>query len=316
MRARITPQIYLCGVRSSGQRHAAVVHWYLWHHEPFGRVHPFARASSVRAAEQPVAAPAGTGKVRELLVSDGPSAWQGAGFVVEGVETAASPVVRVGRDFNIYLNCRVRRARGIVGWGLHSVPTFGAAATADTADNAATTAAGDADYDIDGITTYIVPGAKACAAPAAPAQQRALHPNGAIGVDHVVVRSGDWVRTHAALARHGFSLRRRRDDVYPGITQLFYRPGNSHSNCGPIVELIAPSKPISDDIAAPTPTAFLWGVTFVVKDIVAAKNWLGDRAGDVRDAVQPGRQIFVLRHGHTDVNSSVNIAFMTPHEKV
>ena len=302
----------------------AVRRYHRWHDLASRRVHSRVRAS--RAYHRHAAGPVGTCHVRELLVSDGASAWQAAGFSVERAESA-SPFVRVGGDFTIHLGCLQRsgagrshcRPRGIVGWGLRSLPLpvpGGAAAACDS--------------DIDGIASYAVPGATAPATHAAPARRRALHPNCAIGVDHIVVRSDDWVRTDAALSRHGFTLRRRRDDVYPGITQLFYRSssrcgdtsndsnGNSNSNsnsAGPIVELVAPTTPSTKGKAAPAPTAFVWGVTFVVADIAAAKNWLGDRAGDVRSAVQPGRHILVLRRRHAGVNSSVNIAFMTQHVK-
>jgi hypothetical protein len=40
----------------------------------------------------------------------------------------------------------------------------------------------------------------------------------------------------------------------------------------------------------------LWGITYVVADIDATASFFGDRAAQVKDAVQPGRRITTLRH--------------------
>jgi hypothetical protein len=71
-----------------------------------------------------------------------------------------------------------------------------------------------------------------------------------------------------------------------------------------ILELIG-----SPDTTGPGP-ATVWGLTHTVTDIEAAVAPLGERAGRVKDAVQPGRRISTLRHRALDI--SVATALITP----
>jgi hypothetical protein len=104
---------------------------------------------------------------------------------------------------------------------------------------------------------------------------------------------------------------KKRDDIYPGLTQLFYRDG------GPIVELIAPSSSSSSSGGGDgmgdeaSGGSSLWGITLTVDDIDATKAFLGDSSTNVKDAKQPGRRILTLRHKAIGV--SVNIAFISSH---
>lgn len=143
---------------------------------------------------------------------------------------------------------------------------------------------------LDGLTTAL--------APEGPAPAGA-HPNTATGVDHVVVATPDRERTSAALDAAGLGLRRVRAGVATPqgtMEQAFHRAGPV------IVEVVGPAAPASDD-----PAAF-WGVTFVVDDLDAAVRVLGEHAGTVRDAVQPGRRIVTVRR---QAGSSVPLAFIS-----
>jgi hypothetical protein len=59
----------------------------------------------------------------------------------------------------------------------------------------------------------------------------------------------------------------------------------------------------------PDAPARLWGLAFLVDDLNRTKQLLGDRLGDPRDAVQPGRRIATLKR---DAGLSFGCAFMTP----
>lgn len=153
---------------------------------------------------------------------------------------------------------------GIVGWTLSGVPS---------------------EVDLDGLPTSL--------ADAAPATTVA-HPNGAIGLDHVVVVTPDFDRTAAALGAAGMPLRRVRDAG--GFRQGFRRLGPA------ILELVEARD------APPGPARF-WGLVVVVADLDALAERLGDRLGSVKPAVQPGRRIATLR---SSAGLSAAVAFMDP----
>lgn len=126
-----------------------------------------------------------------------------------------------------------------------------------------------------------------------------VHPNTATGVDHVVVATPDRQRTSAALDAAGLGLRRVRSGVTTPqgtLEQAFHRAGEV------IVEVVGPAEPASAD-----PATF-WGVTVVVDDLDATVALLGDAAGTVRDAVQPGRRIVTVRR---EAGASVPLAFIS-----
>lgn len=123
------------------------------------------------------------------------------------------------------------------------------------------------------------------------------HPNGVIGLDHVVLRTPDIDRTFAALGDLGFDLRRTREGEVMGarVRQGFFR-------VGPVVlEVVGPPERQGDGPAR------VWGLAFAADlDVLAAA--LGERLGPARDAVQPGRRIASLAR---DAGSTVPMAFLS-----
>ncbi len=122
-----------------------------------------------------------------------------------------------------------------------------------------------------------------------------VHPNGAIGVDHLVVVTPAFERTAAALRQAGMELRRIVAGR-GGARMGFRRLG------GVILELVEAAE------AGPGPARF-WGLTFVVADLDALAARLGERLGPIRAAVQPGRRIATLR---PPAGLGQAVAFMTP----
>jgi hypothetical protein len=121
------------------------------------------------------------------------------------------------------------------------------------------------------------------------------HPNGATGIDHVVLTSPDFDRTAKALDAAGMPLRRIRDA--DGFRQGFRRLGPA------ILELV---EVRGGDPAAP---ARFWGLVVIVADLDQLKVRLGDLLGDPKPAVQPGRRIATLRK---TAGLGQAVAFMDP----
>jgi hypothetical protein len=140
-------------------------------------------------------------------------------------------------------------------------------------------------HDVDGLPT---------GATTDPPPPETSHSNGVMGLDHVVVTTPDFDRTAVALETSGIPLRRTRDAG--GFRQGFRRLGPA------ILEIVeAPTMP-----AGP---ARFWGLVVVVADLVGVRARLAPHVGEIRDAVQPGRQIATLSEG---AGLSPRIAFMDP----
>jgi hypothetical protein len=125
------------------------------------------------------------------------------------------------------------------------------------------------------------------------------HPNGATGLDHVVVLSPDVDRTTDAFTGAGLDLRRVRPipGSEPARVQVFFRAGEV------IIELVGPAAPRGDG-----PATF-YGLAFTVADLDATAALLGDRLSEIRPAVQAGRRIATLRH--RDLGLTVPVAFLS-----
>jgi len=208
--------------------------------------------------------------IDELIVADPPDAWAALGFALEG-------------DVCIVGDVRIRLAgpdagRGLVGWSLRD-------ADAD----------GD---DLDGLPTSRSEQPPPAAAPP--------HPNGVAGLDHVVAITPDLDRTTAALEAAGLDLRRLREEPTPAGAprQAFFRLGAA------ILEVVQePEEAIERAGGDRDRPAFFWGLALVAPDLDATVAGLGDRVGEIRDAVQPGRRIATLRRS---AGLSVPVALITP----
>ena len=131
------------------------------------------------------------------------------------------------------------------------------------------------------------------------------HPNGIVAIDHVVAITPALERTVAALDAAGLDLRRIREEPTPAGAprQAFFRLGSV------ILEVVQePPEAIERGGGADRP-AFFWGLAFVAPDLDATVAGLGDRAGEIRDAVQPGRRIATLRRS---AGLSLPVALMSP----
>jgi len=156
--------------------------------------------------------------------------------------------------------------KGIIGWTLRNA---------------------HASEDVDGLPTATANGR-------GPDQIPSHHPNGAVGIDHVVVTTPDFDRTADALTAAGMPLRRITDAG--SFRQGFRRLGPA------ILELVEVPG------AAPGPARF-WGLVVIVEDLAALSERLGPQLGEAHPAVQPGRQIATLA---ASAGLGTRVAFMDP----
>ena len=137
-----------------------------------------------------------------------------------------------------------------------------------------------------------------------PSGAASAHPNTALSVDHVVLRSADARATFSSLSDTGMVLRGERVAGGPDgrVRQGFFRHGEA------IVEVVGPEHPTRGG-GPPHDASTLWGLTVTVADIDACAALLGERLGAVREAVQPGRRIATVR---SEVDLGVPLAVMSP----
>jgi hypothetical protein len=130
------------------------------------------------------------------------------------------------------------------------------------------------------------------------------HPNGAIGLDHLVAFCSSLDRTIPALEPAGLELRRLREEPTPAGAprQAFFRLAEV------ILEVIE-APPRSHEERNPDAQSRFWGLAFSVNDLDACADYLGERLGEPRDAVQPDRRIATVRR---EASLGTAVAFMTP----
>jgi hypothetical protein len=195
-------------------------------------------------------------ELAELAIADPPEPWQALGFDVDenGNLDIGGVRVRLGGE-----------GGGITSWSLVRVNAMGS---------------------IDGLPTPV------------PRVLRPppfkTHPNGATGIDHVVVFSSDLNRTATALARAGVDLKRVLES--PRGRMGFRRIGPA------ILEVVQ-----RDDLGAED-TRF-WGLAVVVISLEELQDRLGDLLGPIKPATQTGRRIVTLT---ADAGVSPALAFMSP----
>ena len=129
-----------------------------------------------------------------------------------------------------------------------------------------------------------------------------VHPNGVVRFDHIVAFSPSLDRTDRVLEAAGLDFRRRREGPTPAgaLRQSFFRLGEV------ILEVVEhpPGVAAAGDPEAP---ARFWGLAFVVEDLAATARYLGPLVGDVRPAIQAGREIATLKR---DAGLTVPVAFI------
>ncbi len=108
----------------------------------------------------------------------------------------------------------------------------------------------------------------------------------------------------AALRGAGLDLRRVREEPTPAGAprQAFFRLGAT------ILEVVQEPAEAIERAGADRP-AFFWGLAFLAPDLDATVAGLGERAGEIRPAIQPGRRIATLRRS---AGLSLPVALITP----
>jgi hypothetical protein len=134
--------------------------------------------------------------------------------------------------------------------------------------------------------------------PAAEAQPTPSHPNGVVGLDHLVLATPNLGRTIAAIEAAGVDLRRVRDtgSRERPTQQAFFRLGEV------VLEVVGPRSPSGDGAAR------IYGLAWNVRDLEETAAFLGDRLRPAKDAVQKGRRIATLDRA---AGSTVPHAFMS-----
>jgi hypothetical protein len=210
-------------------------------------------------------------RVASLLIEGDRDRWRSLGLTVteDGVVPLYGTCLRI-IESAAELAPASGSPGGIVGWELSGVPA-------------------DVPTSVDGLNTLVV---------AATDPLFGDHEMGAVGLDHVVVLTGDLGRTSdAIMGATGCELKRVRE--VGTMRQGFHRIGGG----GLIVEIVERPEVEADE-------ARFWGLVLNVEDLDAACRLLGeDRIGTPKDAVQPGRRIATIRE---DVGLGLPVALMTP----
>lgn len=125
------------------------------------------------------------------------------------------------------------------------------------------------------------------------------HPNGVVSIDHIVAMTPNPDRTQIAFEAQGLEARRvRRFETKDGPRrQTFFWLGDV------ICEVVGPDDGEGEGEAR------WWGLALTVRDIDATATWLGDQAGTVKPAVQPGRRVTTLKSD----DATTPILFISEH---
>jgi hypothetical protein len=199
--------------------------------------------------------------------------------IADGPDSWAAVGFEVDGDTCVVGDVRIRLAgsgagRGLIGWSLRGV----------------------ARTELDGLSTTT--------SDRPPPSERPSHPNGVTALDHLVAVTPALDRTVAVLQDAGLDLRRIREEPTPAGAprQAFFRLGAT------ILEVVQEPHETAEPTGADRP-AFFWGLAFAAPDLDATVDWLGDRVGEVRPAVQPGRRIATLRRS---AGLAIPVALITP----
>lgn len=210
--------------------------------------------------------------IDELTIADDPQRWAQLGFQVDGdrCQLAGVRLRLAGRQ----------DARGILGWSLRDVDG----------------------PDVDGLPTT-----RSERPPAPPAL---MHPNGVVGIDHIVAMSPDLDRTVATLQDAGLDLRRIREEptAAGAPRQGFFRLGREILEVVQEPEEVVSARP--DGTAGP---ARFWGLALLVEDIDSTVAAMAPHVPPPRAAVQAGRRIATVSRS---AQLAVPVALMSRDERV
>lgn len=195
-------------------------------------------------------------RLTALAIADPPAAWRALGFAV-----GSGGGCRIGE---VTLAVGVA-GQGITGWRVEGAPGLSAALGLDPT------------LDVS----------------EAPGNAEGAHPNGALGLDHVVVVVPDFDAVAGALEGIGLPFRRVRQ-ASETVRQGFRRLGTV------ILEVVE---------ARGAPRAALWGLVAIVGDLEALVTLAAPHVKPPRPAVQPGRRIAPVSRS---AGLSTQLAFMDP----
>jgi hypothetical protein len=192
--------------------------------------------------------------IDQITIADEPQRWIALGF-----DVADRHCQLAGVELEL-AGAREGAGAGVVGWSLRELDST----------------------ELDGLPTT---------SSTRPARPPALaHPNGVLGIDHVVAISPSFERSVETLQAAGLDLRRIREEPTPAGAprQAFFRLGRE------ILELIEePEEAVKRGGGPERPVRF-WGLALLVDDIDATVAAMAPHAGEARAAVQPGRRISTL----------------------
>ncbi len=230
----------------------------------------------------------------ELRVADDPASWGDAGFSVTDGQVWLGETV-------VTMTGRAADQRGITGWSISGLDQPATATDPAHPADPAGVAGLPPNDSLDGLPTVFLDPARDPPL----ARYHQAHPNGVIGLDHVVISTPDLERTMAALDRVGLRCRRIRETTAKGapMRQAFFRLGRT------ILEVVSGDTP-SGQRSEDAPAGW-FGLALDVEDLDDTAAALGDGIGPARPAVQPERRIATLRHRRFDL--SVAVAVMDHH---
>ena len=126
------------------------------------------------------------------------------------------------------------------------------------------------------------------------------HPNQVTRVDHVVITTNNADKLVEDFKVVGIDLVRVRTDIYPGVTQMFFRTGAVQTHKGAFIELLSTSKansaqPASSSSEVPEFEVNVWGIGLESVDLETTHKVVSPMTSSIRPAKQEGKKILTLK---------------------